>query len=477
MTRVLVLASEVVPLPGLPTNGGGLRGWTLARGLEAAGFEVTLICPRESLEALAGQVDETALAAARPYTFAWNDPAAAVAAHQPAVAVCCSWLLASQFSSCPVPLAVDVAGPVLLEFLYQGAQKALDLAARKPRGLALADFVTCAGERQRAYFYSWLTIAGFDQNALAERVATVPISAAPGLAASPPPGNVEPRIIFAGIALPWQDPSVALRAVIATLDRRCTGCLDVYVNEHPVHSQGATWLAWLREQAGQHARVVMHENRLRPYSEMLDLYRQADLAFDLFARNPERELAFNTRTVDYLACGLPPLYSDYAELAGPIARYDAGTTVNPADERAVAAALNRLLDDPADLAARRAGARRLVDDLLTWDKTIAPLAAWCAAPSRREPGPFTPEILLLDYERLQELHRRLAGAEAELARAKVLAETRKAYAEQVESAWTAQSAQLAALDRDVAAWRAVPWRTALRQTFRRMRNGERGMRH
>ena len=110
MTRVLVLASEVVPLPGLPTNGGGLRGWTLARGLEAAGFEVTLICPRESLEALAGQVDETALAAARPYTFAWNDPAAAVAAHQPAVAVCCSWLLASQFSSCPVPLAVDVAG-------------------------------------------------------------------------------------------------------------------------------------------------------------------------------------------------------------------------------------------------------------------------------------------------------------------------------------------------------------------------------
>jgi hypothetical protein len=270
---------------------------------------------------------------------------------------------------------------------------------------------------------------------------------------------------------------VALRAVIATLDRRCTGCLDVYVNEHPVHSQGATWLAWLREQAGQHARVVMHENRLRPYSEMLDLYRQADLAFDLFARNPERELAFNTRTVDYLACGLPPLYSDYAELAGPIARYDAGTTVNPADERAVAAALNRLLDDPADLAARRAGARRLVDDLLTWDKTIAPLAAWCAAPSRREPGPFTPEILLLDYERLQELHRRLAGAEAELARAKVLAETRKAYAEQVESAWTAQSAQLAALDRDVAAWRAVPWRTALRQTFRRMRNGERGTRH
>ena len=60
-----MLATEVVPLPGLPTGGGGLRGWTLARGLESAGCDVTLVFPREPLDALAAQLDPQVIAAAR----------------------------------------------------------------------------------------------------------------------------------------------------------------------------------------------------------------------------------------------------------------------------------------------------------------------------------------------------------------------------------------------------------------------------
>jgi hypothetical protein len=228
--RVLVLATEVVPLPGLPTVGGGLRGWTLARGLESAGLDVTLVFPREPLDALAPQLDPQVLAAARPLTFSWADPAAALRQHQPDVVVCCSWFLAAQIAPCPVPLAVDLAGPILLEFLYQDRQKARELAPLKPRGLAAADFITCAGARQRAYFYSWLTLAGFDQEALTDHVATVPISTAPPdgdvLAA---PENPEPSILFAGVALPWQDPLVPLQATLAALERREQGYLDLFL--------------------------------------------------------------------------------------------------------------------------------------------------------------------------------------------------------------------------------------------------------
>jgi hypothetical protein len=461
MRRILVLAGEIVPLPGLPTVGGGLRGWTLARGLESAGFDVTLAFPREPLDAIRATLDPAIYEAALPHTFDYADPQATIARHRPEVVVCCSWLLAALLGPCPVPLAVDVAGPVLLEFLYQGTDKARDLAPKKPRGLALADFVTCAGERQRAYFYAWLALAGFTPDDLAARVAVVPISAAPpGDAPPDPPGNAEPTIIFAGIALPWQDPVAPLRATIAALDRAGRGELHIYVNEHPVHSRGVAWLPWLREQAEHHPRVILHHSNLRPYDELLGIYRRADLAFDLFVPNPERELAFNTRTVDYLACGLPPLYGDYAELAASIREYDAGIVVNPTDEPAVTAAVARALSDPAWLAAKRTGALRLAAERLAWDRTIAPLAAWCAAPARRPARAL--DMTLIDSTDLAWVHE-------ERDRALALAAERATYAASLESSWANQSDQLHTLATVHAAQQRHPWRTALRQTLSTLR--------
>lgn len=467
--RILVLATEVVPLPGLPTVGGGLRGWTLARGLESAGHDVTLVFPREPLDALAAQLDPQAVAAARTQTFSWADPRAALREHQPDIVVCCSWYLAALLLPCPVPLAVDLAGPILLEFLYQDRQKARDLAPLKPRGLAAADFITCAGERQRAYFYPWLTLAGFDQEALTERVATVPISTAPqGTTAIDAPTNDEPTILFAGIALPWQDPLIPLNATLETIERRGRGYLDLYLYTHPDHSRGTRWLDWVREQARTRPRLRLHPERLRPYADLLAIYRQADLAFDLFARNPERELAFNTRTVDYLACGLPPLYSDYAELAGPIARYDAGLVVNPADPDAVAAAVGAALDDPARLAARRYNARQLVNEQLVWERTIAPLARWCANPTRRVRDADTLDLAAL-LPTTGGATQELEAARAEAASWQALAEEREAYAHRVEAAWRELGAALATRDAMRAGWEQAPWRAAFRQTVTKLK--------
>lgn len=463
--RVLVLATETVPLPGLPTNGGGLRGWTLARGLAAAGLDVTLVFPREPLDALAPELDPATMAAALPQTFSWADPGAAIRRHAPDVVVCCSWFLAARLGPCPVPLAVDLAGPILLEFLYQDRAKAREFAALKPRGLALADFVTCAGERQRAYFYPWLTLAGFDQDDLTARVAVVPISVAPDPAPDiAAPGNAEPSILCAGVVLPWQDPLMPLRATLETLERRERGTLDLFLYAHPEHSRGARWIEWVREEAARRPRLRLHPERQRPYAELLAEYRRADLAFDLFARNPERELAFNTRTVDYLACGLPPLYNDYAELAGPIARYDAGFVVDPADTDAVGAAVGTALDDPAALAARRANARRLVDERLTWDRTIAPLAAWCAHATRRVRRPDALTIEALVPARADETAA-LATAQGTSASWQRLAEEREAYAHRVEAAWQERGAALAASANALATYQRAPWRAALRHTL------------
>jgi len=456
MSHVLVLANSVIPLPGLPTNGGGLRAWTLARGLESAGHTVTLLFPRQSLDEQLIPIAPAARAAALLQTYEWTDVAGAIARVAPDVVVASSWILAGQIRHCPVPLVVDLAGPLLLEFLAQDWAKGNTLAHFKTDALAQADYVTCAGARQRPYFQSWLLLGGFSPDDCLTRLGVVPISCPP-LLPSPAPPNEEPLLLYAGMVYAWQDPSRAIRAALAAIERCGRGRLLIHAEAHPVHSQGATWFTQLREQLAGHPRVTF--GGMLPYDALQEAYRSADLALDLFERTVERELAFNTRTVDFLHAGLPPLYGDYAELSPLIREYGAGFVVDPTDDGALAAALATALDDPARLAERGRAAQRLARERLTWERTIAPLAAFCAAPTRRQPGPLNPRAFVPD------LVQQFAEMSIELASNVAAAEDRRTYAEQVEAAWNEQGERLAALDATLNGWRRAPWRSAARQTL------------
>lgn len=456
MTRVLVLANSVIPLPGLPTNGGGLRAWTLARGLESAGHTVTLLFPRHSLDeqlvAIAPEAREAALAS----TFDWDRVNETIARWQPEVVVASSWILAGQIQCCPVPLVVDVAGPLLLEFIAQDWEKGKALAHYKTRALLAADFVICAGERQRPYFQPWLLISGFSPEDCLARLAVVPISCDPQPSPHALPGD-EPRILFAGMTYAWQNPTRAIEATIAALERRGRGHLVIHADYHPVHSQGATWFDRLRERVRDHPRVILAG--VLPYAALREAYRSADLAIDLFDRTLERELAFNTRTVDFLHAGVPPLYGDYAELSPLIRAYDAGITVDPRDDVALGAAIETALDDPHRLAEQGRNAQRLAREHLAWDQTIGPLADFCAAPTRRQPGPLSPSVFVPDLLQL------LKETQTELASNEIAAEDRRIYARQVEDSWVELDTRLKALDAALTDWRRHPWRAATRQTL------------
>lgn len=460
MSKVLVLANSIVPLPGLPTNGGGLRAWTLARGLEAAGHAVTLLFPRHSLDEQLVEIAPDARAAALPHTFAWERVDEAIARATPEVVVASSWILAGQLRACPVPLVVDLAGPLLLEFLAQNPQKGAALAHLKTAALARADFAICAGERQRPYFQPWLLLGGFSPADCLTRLGVVPISCDPRQEPHAPP-NAEPRILFAGMTYAWQNPLRAITAALAAIERRGRGHLLIHAAFHPTHSQGAAWFAELRALVAGHPRATL--GGVLPYDELREAYRTADLALDLYERTLERELAFNTRTVDFLHAGLPPLYGDYAELSPLIRAYEAGFIVGPTDDAAIAAALDAALDDPAARAARGRNAQRLARERLAWDRTIAPLAAFCAAPTRRAPGLLGPRALVPD------LVQQLAETQIELANTRIAAEDRRTYAAQVETAWAEQGARLATSDAALAAWRRHPWHAATRQTLAGLR--------
>lgn len=464
MSRVLVLASSIVPLPGLPTNGGGMRGWTLAQGLKAAGHEVTLLFPRNSLDEQRVAITPEAHAAALPQTFDWDTPLAALDHFAADVLVVTSWPLAGQIRACPIPLVVDVAGPVLLERLAQGEEQAAALAHRKAAAFAAADYVTCAGWRQRTYFYAWLLISGFTPADCQARLGVIPISCDPALPSHQPPRD-EPTIVFAGMALAWQDPSLALDAALQAIERRGRGHLAIYTDFHPEYSRGATWFNWLQERVRHHKRVTLHG--LLPYDALVGVLQGADLALDLYAPTLERELAFNTRTVEFLRCGVPPIFGDYAELSALIQEYAAGFVVDPSATAHVTAAIALALDEPSRLADYSRNAQRLARERLAWDRTIGPLAAFCAAPSKRQPGPLTPEALVPDLaQQVQALAVQRASADHEVAGLRT-------YARTLEEEWQGKSAYATELEGTLAQWQRHPWRRALRQSLARLRIGNR----
>jgi glycosyltransferase involved in cell wall biosynthesis len=408
--HVLVLSGDVLPFAGLPTSGAGLRAWGIGQGLRAAGLTVRLLMPRHMLDALRdnGRIDAARHAELRQQTFVSCE--AALAEHRPDVVVVQHWWLATLFDPGPTPLVIDLHGPMLLEALYQNHELYEQLLNLKVRAFARADFLTCAGHFQRSYFYPWLRLAGHDVTQPA--LAVVPVSLSPELPEHQAHG--ETSFVYGGLYLPWQNPLVALGTLIERLERRQQGHLHFFGGAHPILKLAAAEVETVERQLAQSARVISHG--LVSHADLLAAYRQAHVAFDLMARNPERELAFTTRTVEYLWCGLPVVYNDYAELAGLIDDYAAGWTVDPLDRRAITAVVDQILDEPAEVERRGRNAQRLARERLSWEKAVAPLATYCrwpikrrtrrlpptALPARHEPGQ-PPATLLRTIDQLETL--------------------------------------------------------------------------
>jgi glycosyltransferase involved in cell wall biosynthesis len=150
---------------------------------------------------------------------------------------------------------------------------------------------------------------------------------------------------------------------------------------------GANWIRQVSERFERLQRQLEVNERIHfygalPRAELLEQYAGADVAWDLMTRNPERELAFTSRTVEYLWCGLPVVYNNYAELADYIAQYDAGWIVDPADEAQIRAVAQEILARPEEVLRKSANAQRLARERLVWDVTIGPLDQYCRNPHR-----------------------------------------------------------------------------------------------
>ncbi len=373
MTRVLVISSDILPLPGWPTTGAGLRAWGLGQGLIARGHDVAYSMPAAALEGRS--VD----AATQDLAWTMGTLSDVIIRSRAEIVIACNWPVAANIHRCPVPLVLDQHGPHLLERQYQVAFRGFEENARAKRlALSKADYFSCAGDLQRLYFLPWLMQAGFQFDD--GRICSIPVSLSPKL----PPHEFSDEItfVYGGVFLPWQDPRAGLQEVLAQLQQRDQGYLKFFGGKHPVYPVDTGLFEELRTQLEHHPRVQVQP--MVAHDELIEAYQRAHVAIDLMARNPERELAFTTRTVEYLWCGLPVIYNNYAELSGYIRDYRAGWTLDPSDHDALHAAVSEVFEQPDRVRAYSRNAQRLVRERLTWDRTIDPLDAICRQPSRRE---------------------------------------------------------------------------------------------
>jgi hypothetical protein len=374
--RLLVLTTEPLPLPGLPTTGAGLRAWGLCFGLRAAGFDDVRI--GFAADSVRGREVDCSLVPGVS-VFERGHLGEFVAGQQPDAIIVQHWGLMRDLPPVSCPLAIDLAGPHLLERQLWGSRDRGGDIREKLLALSRADFAVCSGDFQRHYFLPFLFQAGFPPGG--NLCPVIPFSVAPDIPAPSPDRDLS-AFLLSGYFLPWQDPRAAVEWTLETLAERQKGRLLVIGGPHPSGDVSGGGHDELVRRIDEHP----HAERVAtmPFDQLLGRLLTSGTAIDLMPRNPERELAFPTRTVVFMWAGLPVIHNNYDELAEPIARAKAGWVLDPSDERGFKRLVERLVGHSEDVQRRGENAQKLVRDRYTWDRTITPLADWCRDPRPRE---------------------------------------------------------------------------------------------
>ena len=395
--RVLIVCHDVV---GSRMAGPGIRAWHMA-GVLAARHPVTLVAPRP-IDLRPG--------AFRCGDYRWGDPASLAAWLAAAdVVVANGFVLEAhpELAAVAQPLALDLYDPVLLENLEllraappeRRAERARVDRDLLERQLAAGDFFLCATERQRDLYLGALMLAGrlapdlVDADPLARALIDVapfgldaapPIRSAPALRGVVPGiGADDPLLLWTGGLWDWLDPLTLIDALPQVAERHPNVRLVFLAGRHPGPAAEMRMPGQARERAaalGLLGRHVFFYDEWVPYERRAEFLLEATLAVSLHRDHLETAYAaVRSRFLDHLWAGLPSVVSAGDAAADLVARHDLGLVMPPGDARAAAATLIAALEDKTRLERWSANARELAARY-TWERTLAPLARFCAAP-------------------------------------------------------------------------------------------------
>lgn len=377
--------------------GVGIRFVEIARVLRGDGHAVTVLSP-----------DAGAVEGCRAEHLGVETLVAASEVHD--VAVVQGHVANAFFQNAhPIPTVVDLYDPFIIENLHYYAERGDEVFrhdhATLVASLAHGDYFLCASEAQRLFYLGLLLAAGrlnpvlFEEDPRLESL----IGIAPfGVQPPRPPRALDlasPAILFGGI-YDWYDPVAAIDAVAIVRHSFPEATLTFTTHPNPdITPQGKLAEAIAYARANGHTFVRFEP--WAPYEQRGAFFERFALALLTFPRSIETDLSMRTRVYDYLWCGLPIVSSSAPGTDELLARYGAGSVVHDSPQL-FAAEIVAILKDAATFATMKEGARRFVLEH-QWDRTLAPLRAFCREPrvektkdafaSRPSLAPRPPSIL------------------------------------------------------------------------------------
>ncbi len=297
-------------------------------------------------------------------------------------------------------LVADLYDPVPLEGLEQHhAPQDRPIIADQVRmmneQLKWADYFLCASERQRDLWLGHLLALGrinpLTYHEIQQRVIIVPF----GLPDSAPQrtgtgfrqsldNEAEFILLWGGGIWEWFDPLTLIR-VVHRLSPRYPDLRLVFLGgQHPnttIHTMPKQHRAIaLAQELGLYNTQVIFQSGWVPYDVLHNHLLDADVGVSAHFDSLETHFSFRTRILSYLWAGKPIITTQGDVLADEIARHRAGIVVNPTDEDAWIAAIEKL-HNPKNYATYIDGVRMLAFKY-RWSNVTQSLLSLCANASR-----------------------------------------------------------------------------------------------
>ncbi|MBQ27779.1 MAG: hypothetical protein CMH81_06530 [Nitrospiraceae bacterium] len=397
--HVFFLVHGLYPIKGYPVTGNGVRAWGLVQGLQQRGCRVTYATPTDTI---------------RPGWEACITPGFDVAFFdgalelnesinrvKPDVIVGVNWELVDLLpEQLEVPIVLDLIAPRLLEMQFQQLTHATVDAEilRYMQVLGRGSHFLCSTDKQKSFYRSWLMLSGvYGAN---DPIDVIPISADPQMPRRTRDTLGDITFVYGGVFWPWQRPTGYLNRVATALQCHGHGHLLVIGGSYPLGSDGFAGSSFTDELVSNHHLMF---KPLLPYEEMEKAFLSAHVAVDLSERNPERELSFSYRIIEYLRCGLPVICNHYLSIASDIESYQSGWVINSEnDPDGLEALIADILAHPDQIAERSANAQRLVYDRYNWERTTKPLYRYCVEPKKLQRKPNIMTTILAKQQRLED---------------------------------------------------------------------------
>ncbi len=368
--KFIVFTTDCPPINGLPTSGTALRTYGIAQGLIANGHEVVFSPPKTGMAKIKSpspQLDKY-INELNSNAFDSNNQRELIEKHQPDVILCGHWPALSLSSKPSQPIIIDLAGPHMLERHYQKSANQQGALLSKLNNLGLADYFIVSGKKQRYYFLSYLLRAGIENPE--NKIVNIPMALSPEIPViDTTKYKQDPKFVFAGVFLPWQDPSAGLEKLVEQIDLKDKGSLKLIGGKHPNYKIKEKKYDKIFSEISKSDNVV--QKPLLPYDEFISELADCSVALDLMQWNLERELAVTIRTTTFLWSGLPVIYNDYSDLSELIKQYNAGWTLESIEQ--LKDVINEIYSKPELIEQKAKNARELAKDHFLWDKAVVPL--------------------------------------------------------------------------------------------------------